>query len=81
MTSNGFIPPVISSSQPRLRVSFMDLTRECAGTEPVRFRRETIRDVWMGLELTDRSGKILEAIPLRIWNIHPVCLWESNEAS
>ena len=33
-----------------------------AGADPVRFRREIVRDVHIALELTDYSGMIIEVI-------------------
>jgi len=45
---------------------FMNLITDKAGTDLLRSKGETSRDVWMDLELTDCSGMILEVILLYI---------------
>ena len=47
MTDKDSIPPVILASQPRLRICFMDLISDNAGTDLLRLRREKIKDVCM----------------------------------
>ena len=51
MTSKEFTPPVILASQRRLRLSFIDSIADNARTDLLDLGRETIRDVWMDLEL------------------------------
>jgi len=41
---------------------FMNLITDKAGTDLLRSKGETSRDVWMDLELTDCSGMIFEVI-------------------
>jgi len=45
MTGKEFTPPVILASQPRLRLCFIYLITDSAGTNLLGFGRETIRDV------------------------------------
>jgi len=47
VTGKDCIPPVILASQPRLRVCFMDLISDNAGTDLLIFRGEKIGDICM----------------------------------
>jgi len=47
VTDKDCVPPVISTSQPRLRICFTDLISDNAETDLLRFEGEKIRDVCM----------------------------------
>ena len=75
MTDKDFIPLVILAPQPPFRFCFIDLITDNSGTDLLRFRGETIRDVCIVLELSDCSGVIVDVIlyhhRARVRNIYP----------
>ena len=53
----------------------MDLITGSAGIDVLRFRRETIHDVWMDLELS-LIAPVLEVAQGRFWDIHNLFMRE-----